>query len=252
MHGGIDEFSRMIVFLHCSNNNRASTVYNLFLNAVQLHGLPSRVRSDQGRENILVARHMLEHRGAHRNSMLTGSSIHNQRIERLWRDMFRCAIQLYYRLFYFLEDQGKLVPSNHQHIYALHYVYLPRINNTLQHFSDGWNNHGIRTERNKSPFQLFTEGAILLRQSGQSGLDFFDNVDLSYGTDEQGLVAQDGDDHEGVAVPDCGFSLSEEHFLELQQTVNPLQRSDNYGIELFEQTIGFISSVVGQNSSVYQ
>ena len=65
MHGGIDGFSRMIVFLHCSNNNRASAVYNLFLNAVQLHGLSSRVRSDQGRENILVARHMLEHRGAH-------------------------------------------------------------------------------------------------------------------------------------------------------------------------------------------
>lgn len=63
-----------------------------------------------------------------------------------------------------VEDQGKLVLSNHQHIYALHYVYLPRI-------GEGWNNHGIRTERNKSPFQLYTEGAIQLRQSGLSDLD---------------------------------------------------------------------------------
>lgn len=69
----------------------------------------------------MVARHMIQHRGAHRNSMLTGSSVHNQRIERLWRDLFRCGIQLYYRLFYFLEDEGKLVPFNHQHIFALHY-----------------------------------------------------------------------------------------------------------------------------------
>lgn len=86
----------MIVFLHCSNNKCASTVDCIKI--IQSYGLPSRVRSDQGRENILVARHMLEHRGAHRNSMLTGSSIHNQRIERLWRDLFRCAIQLFYRL----------------------------------------------------------------------------------------------------------------------------------------------------------
>lgn len=79
---------------------------------------------------------------------------------------------------------------------------------------------------------------------------FFYSVDSSYGIDEQGLVTQDDD--EGVEVPDCGFALSDEHFLELQQTVNPLQSSDNYGIELYEQTIGFISLVVGQNPAVYQ
>ena len=141
-------------------------MYELFLTAVQQLGLPSRVRSDQGRENILVGCHMGEHRGAYRNSMLTGSSIHNQRIERLFRDVFRCAVQLYYRLFYFLEDQGKLDPSNHRHIYALHYVYMPRINRTLDHFCSGWNNHGIRTERHKTPSRLYPEGAIELRHSG--------------------------------------------------------------------------------------
>jgi len=116
VHGGIDGYSWLIVFLCCSSNkanNRSSTVFSHFMSAVQRYGLPSRVRSDQGHENVMVARHMLEHRGAQRNSMLTGSSIHNQRIERLWRDLFRCAIQLYYHLFYFLEDQDKLIPSNH-------------------------------------------------------------------------------------------------------------------------------------------
>jgi len=152
VHGSIDGYSRLIVFLCCSNNNHSSTVFSHFMSAVQRYGLPSRVRSDQGRENVMVARHMLEHRGAQRNSMLTGSSIHNQRIERLWCDLFRCAIQLYYRLFYFLEDQDKLIPSNHCNLYALHYIYLPRINATLKQFLDGWNNHSIRTEKNKSPF----------------------------------------------------------------------------------------------------
>ena len=248
VHAGIDGSSRMIVFLHCSNNNRASTVYDLFLKAVQSYGLPSRVRSDQGGENVMVARHMIQHRGAHRNSMLVGSSVHNQRIERLWRDLFRCAIQLYYRLFYFLEDEDKLLPTNHQHIYALHYVYLPRINQTLKHFCDGWNNHGIRTERNKSPCQLYTEGILQLRHSGRSEVDFFDYVDSSYGTVEQGLVAED----DSIQVPQCDFSLTEEHYTELQQVVNPLQSSDNYGIELYEQTVGFITLLVAQNPTVYQ
>ena len=77
----------MITFLHCSTNNKASTVYDLFLKAIRTYGLPSRMRSDQGRENILVAQHMLENRGLGRGSFLTARSNHNQRIERLWRDV---------------------------------------------------------------------------------------------------------------------------------------------------------------------
>ena len=70
-------------------------------------------RSDQVGENKMVARHMIEHRGSERNSMITGSSVHNQRIERLWRDLFRCGIKVYYKL---LEDREMLIPSNPQHI----------------------------------------------------------------------------------------------------------------------------------------
>ena len=35
IHGGIDGFSRTIVFLHCSNNNRASTVLSCFIQATE-------------------------------------------------------------------------------------------------------------------------------------------------------------------------------------------------------------------------
>ena len=102
-HGGIDGYSRMVVFIGCSNNNRADTVYTVFLGAVHEYKLPSRLRCDQGKENYTVAAHMLENRGTDRNSVIVGSSVHNQRIERLWRDMHRCVTQLFYRLFYYLE-----------------------------------------------------------------------------------------------------------------------------------------------------
>ena len=103
-HGCIDGYSRMITFLHCSTNNKAETVYDLFIEAVRKYGLPSRMRSDQGLENKLTARHMLEQRGLGRGSFITGQSTHNQRIERLWHDVHRCATQVYY----FLEDNELL------------------------------------------------------------------------------------------------------------------------------------------------
>ena len=56
IHGGIDGFSRRIIFLSISNNNRASTVVKLFTMAVESHGLPVRVRADKGVENVDVQR----------------------------------------------------------------------------------------------------------------------------------------------------------------------------------------------------
>ena len=94
--------------------------------------MPSRIRCDQGRENIEVARHMLRYHSDQRRPVLVGSSVHNQRIERLWRDTHRCVTSIFYRLFYYLEENELLNPIDIIQLFALHYVYKPRINHSLQ------------------------------------------------------------------------------------------------------------------------
>ena len=71
--GGIDGFSRLVTFLKCTDNNKSTTVLKCFQEGVQKFGVPLRVRSDKGLENIGIADFMIQSRGS--DSMLTGKSI---------------------------------------------------------------------------------------------------------------------------------------------------------------------------------
>ena len=155
--GGVDGFSRFIVFLRCENNNRADTILRCFLEATEKYGTPLRVRTDKGLENIRVAEHMIDTRGE--NSVVAGKSTHNQRIERLWRDVYDGVICYYYDLFHYMEDENILDPGNEVHLAALSYVFLEKINEKLDIWKTAWATHRIRTVRT-SPLRLFTAGAI--------------------------------------------------------------------------------------------
>ena len=128
----IDGFSRLPLVLVCLNNNKAITLLDHFRSAVNKFGLPSRVHSDKGLENVLIADFMIDKRDTGRGSQITGKSTHNQRIERLWRDVFTGVLSFYYKMFYFMEDQGILDPLNDVHISALHHVFLARINGKIK------------------------------------------------------------------------------------------------------------------------
>ena len=101
-----------------------------------------------------------------RSSHICGPPVRNQRIERLWRDYFRCVGSVfYYDLFLFLEENGLLSSDDNSDLFCLHYVYEKRINNAIRLFQHGWNNHKLRTEQHRTPMQLFIEGMLTLQGS---------------------------------------------------------------------------------------
>ena len=167
-HGAVDGYSRIPVYLRCSNNNRAETVLTLFKEAVQEFGLPSRVRCDHGGENVDVSMFMLSHPlcGPDRGSVLVGRSVHNQRVERMWRDVFQGVVGLYYSLFHYLEGINILDIDNDLHLFCLHYVFIPRINRHLEMWRQAWIKHPLRSEHNMTPEQLWTSGLQNIAYSG--------------------------------------------------------------------------------------
>ena len=83
-----DGRTRLILYAASRNNNKAQSVLMLFECAVQKWGPPSRVRSDYGIENYHVAAYVIQNRGDGRGSIITGSSVHNSRVERTHQDLY--------------------------------------------------------------------------------------------------------------------------------------------------------------------
>ncbi len=76
----------------------------------------------------------------------------------------------------FFEDTGILYINNEADWYALHYVFLPAIQKQLDIFQQSWAHHQLRTERNRSPQQLWllglcVEGSLNEHDEVVTGLD---------------------------------------------------------------------------------
>ena len=151
---GIDGYSRVLVYRNCSSDNGADTDLSYFQKAVCDYGMPSRVRADRGVENVRVAEFMLTTRGTGRHSFIAGRSVHNQRIEQLWRDVSVAVTGTYKAVFQSLEEQDLLDADNSTDLWCLHYVFMPRIQSSIDGFRHAWCRHRLSTERGRSPLQV--------------------------------------------------------------------------------------------------
>ena len=64
-----------------------------------------------------------------------------------------------------MEDESILDPSSEAHLWCLHRVFLPIINRDINTWKNAWINHPMRTEKNRSPLQLWVAG---LQMAGYS------------------------------------------------------------------------------------
>ena len=158
--------------LRANSNNRASTVLEMFLDAILAYGIPSRMRGDHGGKNQDVAILMILLRGSDRGSYLWGSSTHNSCIERMWVEIgtqfacqwraFFCRLKAYHHL-----DQ-----SNSHHLWLLHTLLLEQINQDCDQFRQNWNSHPISGKgKNQSPnvrLQLIPIMELMLLNIGYS------------------------------------------------------------------------------------
>ena len=225
-HAAIDGFSRTITYINCSNNNKSETVLQFFLSGVNKFGLPKCIRSDCGGENIEVWRHMLTAYNCDTSRVLTGSSTHNERIERLWRDVHRSVTINYAETFNCLENEGLLDPLCEVDMYCLHFIYIPRICKHLSEFQTSWNIHPLSTEGSKSPYQLFYEGLSVLQDQ--------DDVDMPMPSAEDPEIELQSNDP--VNVPSNHFEPCS-ILQSLLLSIDPLSVCNDYGKNLFRQSI---------------
>jgi hypothetical protein len=245
VHGAIDGYSRVIVYLKASTNNRAETVFQLFREAIRTFNLPSRVRSDHGLENIDVARFMLQVRGLNRGSIITGASVHNQRIERLWRDVNRAVISRFLNIFLYLEHVQWLDPDNEIHLMALHLTYIPIINQAIEQFVDEWNNHPLSTESNYSPRQLWTLGMLEARDPLSCAVQdiLHGHAEINaFGIDEEvGYLIEE--EAQRVVVPSCPYELTQEQ-QNIAENLHRIYPDDVNGIMTYFTVCEYLRSIL--------
>ncbi len=233
--------------------HKVDTVFRSFSTAVQSYGLPSRIRSDRGGENVLVANYMLQHpeRGPGRGLFITGRSVHNS------RDVFRGCTCLFYNLFYHLEEVELLDVDDK---FSLHYVYLPKIRKSLEAFKCSWNSHLMSSERGLSPTQQWMRGLALFQGEVAQlsivcypipGLMSFHIIYLQaeaplYDIDWNAPFSEE-DDAQCVEVPHTLNPLTPADFIELCQEINPSNSNftaSNYGIDEYCATVQFVRAKV--------
>ena len=225
VHVCIDGKTRLLIYCHCANNNKAETVLSLFEEGVNRWGLPFRVRSDYGMENYLVASYMMENRGAGRGSIITGSSVHNCRVERTHRDVYSGVLVFCAKLFENMERQGNMDPLDDIHLFCLHYVFLPRINSSLQEFVSQMNNHPVSTEQNMSSLQLWEEGILENINSAHSAIEDPE----TFGIDPEVILFLDDDAYQINIVPPSPRNT--------EMLPDPFQMDDNQGIDTYLQCL---------------
>ena len=120
-----------------------------------------------------------------------------------------------------MEDSGLLDVDTDEDLFALHFVFLPRINNQLTQFVNAWNRHPMCTESGLSPLQLWNRGLLLASSQFEDEIASGLMVDDDYGVDTDIGAAFSLDSDEAVIVPEIELDLSVPELEYIQNLCKP-------------------------------
>ena len=123
------------------------------------------------------------------------------------------------------------------HVYALHFIFIPRINRALKEFTNQWNCHPVSTAQSYSPEQLFISGTLANGYVPSSDVGSVDVHLLGSGVDDESDAPPpiEQNNYE-VTVPDVEILLPKE-VLEFLSDVDPLQDDGNHGVNLYSMCV---------------
>ncbi|KAJ7076046.1 hypothetical protein B0H15DRAFT_791105 [Mycena belliarum] len=149
-----------------------------------VHRVFQRIRIRRRQYHVAGPNSLWHHDGQH------GISIHNVRIERLWVDVTAQVGATWSQHFTMLELHHGLDINNVNHIWLLHHLFLPTINDQLTFFAQSWNEHriNIRDGPNRSPIDMFHFDMLVHGARGHSLAADLPEEELEvYGVDWEGL-----------------------------------------------------------------
>jgi len=150
---------------------------------------------------------------------------------------------------------------------CLYHVFQPRIQASLNRAREAWNNHQIRTEKNKTPIALFELSRVNAirenRWTGDPGDSIADASDPLYGVDGKGPhppaeeTVQEpgavGDDWPLDEQSERDFGVRVNADVELQEGLHFLQGFDlekedeNNGIDIYCEAVLYFSHKLQEN-----
>jgi len=162
IYGMIDSYSRYIVSLYVGLHARTQkSVLRQYVDTIYVTGeLPQMLRTDRGAETTQAAgvhyylSSQLRQRVDGESLLLSdcyhfGTSKENERIEAWWRQQSKATLNRWRDYFAELVDNRQYEPSRADHRIAFLAVYIPIIRLELEEFTHWWNNHSIRSQRDR-------------------------------------------------------------------------------------------------------
>ena len=141
-----------------------------------------------------------------------------------------------------MEDSGVLNITNPSHMFALHFVFLLRINQALQEYLQAFNHHKIRIAQNWSPYQMWINNMMNPDNPLSDGQpDQLPEDEQFYGYDPEGPSPFENSDNV-VVVPPVNMENDDVIQSEHLQIIDHLMPSTQMGVDIYEEVLHLLAT----------